>query len=517
MNSSLFDRSSWIWTPEKTSNRNAWVRFRRTFEYQSGRAVFHLTADSRYVLWINGEYLGQGPVRAWPSHWHFDSYDLAPHLRVGENVICVLVNHWGEGNFQYLPGPPGLLSQLELENQIFPSDENWRVSRSDAFVDQTPRMSVQLGFEEQFDARHEAPWKNLSYDDSAWPRALKLRPADDGFHADLRPRDIPFLTLEPVLPQRFLKSEIVKSLPYRWTFNVKAALLPDDRSSNQFIYRAFAATQIWAPLETAATFVFSVKRPGQIKLNGEILQKEETAHSDVSYNIARFPARLRAGWNEVLVSLPSHHLPEYSLCLDAPPGLKFNARGEMNDGGAWALVGPFDFTDEARNAVAQSHNLACESRLMARRRSARNKSGTWARFQLSSTKAGFKLWTPTVFSSTMCSCSSTPIRFKTAKCVSTKPTTSFLARVGRRFIRANMAMCVYSSISGAKLSVFTASMSSLRKAQFSTGTVSSSSNLTGATTSPNRSIIAFAMCAAKEVRVIKPTGDADLRCVIYDS
>jgi len=84
---------SWIWTPEKVSSRNAFVRFRRDFSYESGKALLHLTADSRYVLWVNGHYLGQGPVRAWPAHWHYDTYDIAPCLNEGQNTIAILVNH----------------------------------------------------------------------------------------------------------------------------------------------------------------------------------------------------------------------------------------------------------------------------------------------------------------------------------------------------------------------------------------------------------------------------------------
>ncbi len=53
-------------------------------------------------------------MRAWTQHWRYDTYDLAPHLHAGENVVAILVNHYGEGTFQYLDAPPGLLAQLEL-------------------------------------------------------------------------------------------------------------------------------------------------------------------------------------------------------------------------------------------------------------------------------------------------------------------------------------------------------------------------------------------------------------------
>ena len=39
-----------------------------------------LTADSRYVLWVNGQEVGRGPARSQPARQRYDSYDLAPYL-----------------------------------------------------------------------------------------------------------------------------------------------------------------------------------------------------------------------------------------------------------------------------------------------------------------------------------------------------------------------------------------------------------------------------------------------------
>ena len=50
----------WIWTSQGLCERNAFVRFRRKFQYANGDASMHITADSRYVLYVNGEYIDQG-------------------------------------------------------------------------------------------------------------------------------------------------------------------------------------------------------------------------------------------------------------------------------------------------------------------------------------------------------------------------------------------------------------------------------------------------------------------------
>ena len=124
---------------------------------------------------------------AWPAHWRFDTYDLAPHLRRGDNTLAVLVNHFGEGDFQYIAGPPGLLASLHLDGQTVLSDGTWQASADPAFVSDVPRISCQEAFEEQFDARQSDGWTAPAYDDSAWPAAQVLRPAADGWHQDLQP------------------------------------------------------------------------------------------------------------------------------------------------------------------------------------------------------------------------------------------------------------------------------------------------------------------------------------------
>src|SRR5512132_557634 len=56
--------------------------FRKTFDLQGlpAGAAARITADSRYVLWVNGHEVGRGPARSQPFRQRYDSYDLAPYL-----------------------------------------------------------------------------------------------------------------------------------------------------------------------------------------------------------------------------------------------------------------------------------------------------------------------------------------------------------------------------------------------------------------------------------------------------
>ncbi len=56
----------------------------------------HVSADNRFVLHVNGLYLAEGPARGDLLHWRFETVDLAPLLRAGNNVIAALVWNFGE-------------------------------------------------------------------------------------------------------------------------------------------------------------------------------------------------------------------------------------------------------------------------------------------------------------------------------------------------------------------------------------------------------------------------------------
>ena len=102
-------------TPEAfltgTAQRHTFSRsiFRTTFEVTEtpAGAPARLTADSRYVLWINGHEIGRGPARSQPYRQRYDSYDIASHLVAGRNVITVLVTYYGAATSFWQPAAAG--------------------------------------------------------------------------------------------------------------------------------------------------------------------------------------------------------------------------------------------------------------------------------------------------------------------------------------------------------------------------------------------------------------------------
>ena len=143
---------------------------------------------------VNGQYVGQGPIRSWPFK-RSTTRMTSPRTCSGEKRSAVRV-HYGVGTFQYNCGPAGLWVRLVT------GDVTWSRARLKTSIDPArhvdANISIQQAYEEQYDARRADGWQHVDYDDSAW-RTCTGRRAGAGRGAACA-RDILHLTLEPVQP-----------------------------------------------------------------------------------------------------------------------------------------------------------------------------------------------------------------------------------------------------------------------------------------------------------------------------
>src|ERR1019366_2247979 len=110
-------QKAFVWSPSAPPGKQAYVTFRKDFSLAAlpDKAVLSLFADSRYILWINGQYVLRGPCRFDPKRPEYDSLDVHSYLRSGSNAIVVLVHHYAGGaNSKVMAHDPGLTVALEL-------------------------------------------------------------------------------------------------------------------------------------------------------------------------------------------------------------------------------------------------------------------------------------------------------------------------------------------------------------------------------------------------------------------
>lgn len=207
-------RATWVWKtapppqrgllPEVPPERRQQpAAFRRTFDVAGAvrsAVPVHVTADSRYRLWVNGTAVGRGPVRSAPDVRHYDTYDIGPLLRPGRNVVSVLVRFYGEPTPWSLPVQPfadfgygGLL--LDCDVFDIGTDERWR-------CDDGPLSTTGPGFRvhgtrNEIWAAGGRAWLDAGFDDSGWRPAVPLRASSSPLPTGAGVPSSPFTVLRP--------------------------------------------------------------------------------------------------------------------------------------------------------------------------------------------------------------------------------------------------------------------------------------------------------------------------------
>lgn len=198
--------ASWIGPASGSVTDYGVYCFRKRFTLAAKPASFivHVSGDNRYRLFVNGTSVCVGPARGDLLHWRYETVDLAPHLRVGENVLAAEV--WNFGDLRPV-AQVSLKTAFLLEGhgpaeQVANTDATWRVLRDAAIaprpVDRAKlRTYIVVGPGENVDgARYPWGWTGLDYDDRGWatPRSYG-RAVPHGFgtevHWWLVPRTIP--------------------------------------------------------------------------------------------------------------------------------------------------------------------------------------------------------------------------------------------------------------------------------------------------------------------------------------
>lgn len=89
--------AAWVTHPTAPLREPLVLRFRRLLTLAAVPAsyIVRVSADNRFILYVNGRRVGDGPARGDLDHWRYEQFDLAPDLRPGKNLITATVWNWG--------------------------------------------------------------------------------------------------------------------------------------------------------------------------------------------------------------------------------------------------------------------------------------------------------------------------------------------------------------------------------------------------------------------------------------
>jgi hypothetical protein len=90
-------QASWITHPTAPLREPIVLHFRRGLRLAAVPASYpvRVSADNRFILFVNGKRVGDGPARGDLDHWRYERFDLAPLLKPGENLITATVWNFG--------------------------------------------------------------------------------------------------------------------------------------------------------------------------------------------------------------------------------------------------------------------------------------------------------------------------------------------------------------------------------------------------------------------------------------
>lgn len=178
----------WIACPGVPARVYGVFHFRKTFDLTKvpDHLIIHVTADNRYHLFVNGESVGRGPARGDLYNWNVETYDIAPYLREGVNVIAAAVWNMAEyAPIAQISARTGFLFQGDdPHNDYLNTGPTWKVLHDTAYspcaINTAEELHTYFVTGPGDEIRSEFypwGWEKINYNDSAWPNATDVNAA----------------------------------------------------------------------------------------------------------------------------------------------------------------------------------------------------------------------------------------------------------------------------------------------------------------------------------------------------
>ena len=159
------------------------VLFRKKFNAGGDlfKAVLKITADDYFKLYINGEFVTQGPPPSYPQAYYYMELPVGKFLKSGENVIAVHTLYQGLINRVWVSGDnrESLWAELVVNGEvILATDESWKCKISSAY-EPMAIVGYDTQYMELFDSYSEdVGFEKENFDDSKWQNA-KIKKYND--------------------------------------------------------------------------------------------------------------------------------------------------------------------------------------------------------------------------------------------------------------------------------------------------------------------------------------------------
>jgi hypothetical protein len=176
--------AQWITAAGVAERDQAVLHFRKVIQLERAPSHFvvDVSADNQFILFVNSKEAGRGPSRADLAHWRYETYDLAPLLHAGRNVLAATVWHFAtQAAIAQMSERTGfLLHGVGQTERLADTNATWEVEQETGITTLRPKVKGYFAAEpgERIDGA-KFDWYAASENpsapgDGAWKKTVTL-------------------------------------------------------------------------------------------------------------------------------------------------------------------------------------------------------------------------------------------------------------------------------------------------------------------------------------------------------
>jgi alpha-L-rhamnosidase len=173
--------TQWISAPGVPQKDEVVLHLRKVVQLSQKPEHFlvNVSADNQFIFYANQQRVGSGPSHGDLAHWRYETYDLAPLLHEGRNILAATVWNFGtHAAVRQMSDRVGFLVRGESPaERIADTDLTWEVAQEKAIKTIQPQMSgyYAAGPGERLDGgKFDWDWNSASHSNTSWTKPISL-------------------------------------------------------------------------------------------------------------------------------------------------------------------------------------------------------------------------------------------------------------------------------------------------------------------------------------------------------
>ena len=177
---SQFWAAQWISDARVPERGEAVLQFRKRIDLvqKPQRFLVDVSADNQFIFYVNGKPVGRGPSRSDLAHWRYETYDIAPFLQAGSNVLAATVwNFATHSAIAQMSDRTAFLIHGQSETEsVASTNDTWDVAQDRSITTIRPAVHGYYAAEpgERIDAKFDVKGNGEAVEDSAFVKATPI-------------------------------------------------------------------------------------------------------------------------------------------------------------------------------------------------------------------------------------------------------------------------------------------------------------------------------------------------------